>query len=100
MGKDSQGYANRVVVVKPSRPTTNNGDYHGVQGSWFESDSKKPTLQWARFKWIMFIVNIPVQPLFICFFALLLNIHFAVGDLLVHFPHSLPAHVVPHVGLS
>ena len=54
---------------EPRMPGTNDEDYDGVQGAWFGSGSKKPTLRWTRFKWVMFVANVFVRPLSVYFLS-------------------------------
>jgi len=39
-------------------PGAHDEDYDGVQGVWFGHGSKKPTLRWTKFKWILFVGNV------------------------------------------
>lgn len=58
-----QGGGREAFKANESRmPGANDEDYDGVQGAWFGQGSKKPTLRWTKFKWVMFAANIFVRP--------------------------------------
>ena len=100
-GVRKRGGGREAFKANESRmPGANDEDYDGVQGTWFGSGSKKPALRWTKFKWIMFVANILVRPLFIRFSVPPLFIRFAADDLFPGLPHFLSAHVVPRVGSS
>lgn len=62
LGMPKQGGGREAFKVDEARmPGANDEDYDGVQGAWFGHGTKKPTLRWTRFKWIMFVANIFVR---------------------------------------
>lgn len=98
-GVHKQGGGREAFKANESRmPGANDEDYDGVQGTWFGRNPNKPALRWTKFKWVMFVANILVRPFFIYLSVPPLNARFAVDDILPHFPHFLPAYMVPRLG--